>query len=182
VGDIDTRALQPDPESESNRGAGRPYRLALAPIWKSVSIYDGADVFLEQFDGVTRAQGALLAASWCQSEVCNGGFHQFFQNPTGILAPEAADGFDFLELSPVAHIVRRAIRMFGDPYPREQHERDRILRGLELPGDSRKDWDPFTPLDHEFYSIAGTKAFGVSADMFVRAHNDLFFRSSGTVA
>ncbi|WP_369973953.1 DUF4375 domain-containing protein [Polaromonas sp. SP1] len=32
----------------------------------------------------------LFAVHWCQSEICNGGFMQFFANSTGVLAPEVA--------------------------------------------------------------------------------------------
>ena len=173
--------LEPDPETLAMLRPGRLYVLALEPMRAAVSIYDGAKTFLQQLDTVTRAQGGLLAASWCQSEVCNGGFHQFFQNPTGVLAPEAAAGFDFLDLPSAARIVRRATDMFGARYPREQPERVAALRRLELPGASRKEWDPFSALDREFYAVAGTRAFGLHADAFVRAHFELFFRAGDRI-
>jgi len=35
----------------------------------------------------------LYSAYFCQFEVCNGGFSQFFSNSTGVLAPEAVEAF-----------------------------------------------------------------------------------------
>ena len=75
-------------------GASKPpdsYWRLLEPIWDSVSIYDGPKTFLRQYRRLPRAVGHLFAAHWCQSEICNGGFHQFFGNSTGVLAPEAME-------------------------------------------------------------------------------------------
>ena len=68
-------------------------RASLYPIWDAINIYDGPEVFLTTLNHVSREAGLLFAAYFCQTEVCNGGFHQFFFNSTGVLAPEAVDGF-----------------------------------------------------------------------------------------
>ena len=78
---------------------GEIYWRAVDPIWHSISIYDGPRVFLRQFGKVPVHLGLLLAAHWCRSEVFNGGFHQFFSNPTGVLAPEAVSGFKAIGLT-----------------------------------------------------------------------------------
>lgn len=167
----DTRPLRP--ESIDEEGL---YWAAIHPIWKQVRIYDGADAFLERFAAVTEAQKLLLAAHWCQSEICNGGHHQFFANPTGVLAPEAVRGFELIEVPSAGDVVRRAIRAFGDDYPRDQDERREVLARLERPGKERAEWDPFYSLDDEFYAATGTGRFREQADAFVRAHLDRFFR------
>lgn len=84
---------------------GSHYWQAIASIWRTVSVYDGADAFLSQFRKVRPELGHLLASHWCQSEVCNGGFHQFFTNPTGVLAPEAAAGFSAVGMNQCAALV-----------------------------------------------------------------------------
>src|SRR5262249_1794331 len=65
----------------------------VSPYWTSVDIYGSADAFLRTFAQVPEPAGHLLAVRWCESEVCNGGFHHFFfTNPTRVLAPEANGG------------------------------------------------------------------------------------------
>ena len=71
----------------------KDYFDLIEPIWEQVSIYDGEAVFLRQFGAIAERQKHVLAAHWCQSEVCNGGFLQFFHNSTGVLCPEAVTGF-----------------------------------------------------------------------------------------
>jgi hypothetical protein len=57
------------------------------PIWDEISIYDGAEQFLQDFEKTDERPGILFAAHWTQSEVMNGGLGQFFNNSTGVLAP-----------------------------------------------------------------------------------------------
>jgi len=152
------------------------YRAALAPIAKLVSVSATPEEFATQFSSVGEPQALLLAAWWCQVEVCNGGFYQFFENPTGILAPEAQRAFDFLAIENVADVVARAISLFGSHYPRERDVRLSALKGLELPGTKRQDRDPFSALDQEFYAHTGTGEFPVQVAAFIRQNEEMFFR------
>src|SRR5215813_359389 len=43
--------------------------------------------------------------------------HQFFFDPTGVLAPEAAVGYEAIELPGLSSVVWRAIIFFNVPYP-----------------------------------------------------------------
>ena len=71
---------------------GDLYWSLVEPHWERISIYDGGATFLRQFLTTPVRSRHLFAAHWCMSEVYNGGFHQFFHNSTGVLAPEAAAG------------------------------------------------------------------------------------------
>jgi hypothetical protein len=139
--------------------AGRPpspgemWWQVVEPYWDRVDIYGGGRAFLRTFAEVPEPAAHLLAVQWCQSEVCNGGFHQFFSNPTGVLAPEAAQGFRAIGMPSVADVVEKAMVMFGTPYPRKQEKRRRFLRGFS--GEGRDEWDPFTALDDAFYKEIG---------------------------
>lgn len=126
---------------------------------------------------VNEAQGLLVAAHWCQSEVCNGGLHQFFSNSTGVLAPEAIRGFELLQIAEVPRIVAAAVAMFGSTYPRDREARSHRLSELERAGDRRSDWDPFYELDEQFYEATGSSEFADQADRFVRSHLNLFFQT-----
>jgi hypothetical protein len=108
----------------------------------------------------------LFAAHWCQSEVCNGGFHQFFKNPSGVLAPEAAAGFQAIGMPKCASVISKAMQFFGTPYPRNQVDRQKALSAI--PGESRAEWDPFFKLDDVFYELLDNEAggFAAAADLY----------------
>jgi hypothetical protein len=135
---------------ESNPKPGEYYWRLVEPVWGEISIYDGPGEFLRQFRRVRPEVGRLFAAHWCQSEVRNGGFHQFFSNATGVLAPEALAAFRSMGLEEWASLLKEAMRFFGDPYPRDREERWELL--AKVPGDRREDWDPFYGLDDRFYA------------------------------
>jgi len=99
----------------------------IADAYKKVDIYNGPKAFSRGFQRLPKPVQHLLAAHWCQSEVNNGGFDQFFCNPTGVLAPEAEAGFRAIGLPIVADIVAEAIAAFGLTYPRDREARDAIL-------------------------------------------------------
>lgn len=129
---------------------GDRYWSVVEPFWRAVSIYDGPDEFARQFRTLSPVARHLFAAHWCQSEVRNGGLHQFFSNSTGVLAPEALAGFRAIGLTEWAAVLAEAMRFFGEPYPREQGDRQELLAGRH--GRRREEWDPFFALDERFYS------------------------------
>jgi hypothetical protein len=135
--------------SDTEQRAGGGYWSLVEPVWRSISIYDGPATFLRQFRTVRPEVGHLFAAHWCQSEVCNGGLHQFFSNSTGVLAPEALEAFRAMGLAEWADILAEAMRFFGSPYPRERADRQDLL--AERGGRRRKEWDPFCALDERFF-------------------------------
>jgi Domain of unknown function (DUF4375) len=110
-------------------------------------------VFLLQFGKVRPELGYLFASHWCQSEVCNGGFDQFFYNSTGVLAPEAAAGFQAIGLDDLAALVRQAMDVFGDHYPRNREVRCELLKKVAVIDGEEK--DPFDYLDQQFYVCLG---------------------------
>jgi len=100
------------------------YWRFVKPIWDTVSIYDGGVVFLREFNKVTDKQKALFATHWAQSEIMNGGLGQFFSNRTGVLAPEAVNGFNSLGMPQCSEILKSAMKFFGDTYPRDRSTRE----------------------------------------------------------
>lgn len=129
---------------------GARYWSLVEPVWRSIRIYDGPEAFLRQFRAVRPEVGHLFAAHWCQSEVRNGGLHQFFSNSTGVLAPEALEGFRAVGVEEWAEILAEAMRFFGKPYPRELADRQEILARRH--GRRRQEWGPFYQLDERFYA------------------------------
>lgn len=135
-----------------------------------VNIYDGPEVFLRQFAGIPEAPQNLLAGHWCQSEVCNGGFKQFFENSTGVLAPEAAAAFETIGMPELGSLVRRAMAFFGSEYTRDRSRRIKIL-------DHYRDahpiaLDPFDGMNEEFFRLIEAEAGGwdAAADRYAEAN------------
>lgn len=128
------------------------------PAFDAVDIYKSPEVFLAQFRPLAPETGHLLAAHWCQSEVCNGGFQQFFANSTGVLAPEALQAFDAIGLTEWAGLLREAMAFFGADYPRLRKLREQRLSADQKLADQAgqgRDWDPFRALDDRFFAWLG---------------------------
>jgi hypothetical protein len=117
--------------------------LALNRTWED------PEKFVRKFRGVRPEAGHLYAAHWCQSEVRNGGFHQFFSDTTGLLAPEALEGFRAIGVAEWAEILREAMKHFGTPYPGDRDDREEFLPMRQRR--PREEWDPFYKLDKRFY-------------------------------
>lgn len=113
--------------------------------YQKTSIHDGGIIFSTEFARLPAPVGDLLAAHWTLSEISNGGLHQFFLNPTGVLAPEAAQGFERMGLSPIAELIREAMAQFGRTYPREQEHREPFLAAHPP--------EVFAPLERRLYEI-----------------------------
>jgi hypothetical protein len=128
------------------------YWTLVEPVWLPLNSAweDGPYEFVSQFRAVRPEIGHLYAGHWCQSEVCNGGFHQFFSNPTGLLAPEALVGYRAISADLWAELLAEAMEYFGSPYPRDQLARRIILPARQR--SPREEWDPFYKLDKRFYT------------------------------
>jgi hypothetical protein len=126
------------------------YWTLVEPIWLPLNrTWEDTEKFVRKFRGVRPEAGHLYAAHWCQSEVRNGGFHQFFSNTTGLLAPEALEGFRAIGVAEWAEILREAMRHFGTPYPRDRDDREEFLPLRQRR--PREEWNPFYQLDVRFY-------------------------------
>ena len=145
--------------------AGHRYWALIEPSW--VLLNDtwsrGVDEFLAASRDVSPRVLHLYAAHWCQSEVNNGGFHQFFHNSTGILAPEGVDAFSAIGLLEWSSLLSEATAYFGTPYPRERAVR---LRRLPRANGPRAQWDPFAALDDKFYSSGDADRWESVADAY----------------
>jgi hypothetical protein len=95
--------------------------------FERVSIYDGEEAWLSGLKAYPEYIQELLAAHWTMSEVLNGGLGQYFQNSTGVVAPEAIEGFTRIGQLEVANILKAAMAYFGTEYPRDREIRGKLL-------------------------------------------------------
>ena len=147
------------------------YFEALEPYWDRISIYDGPETFLRQFaEAAPSFIRTIFAAHVCQAEVGNGGFHQFFKNSSGVLAPEAVEAFRSLGMPLVAQVVANAVAQLGDQFPRDRAER--WLRLSEFASATAGEQEPFDAEESEFYRLIETESGGFdrSADQLAISH------------
>ena len=147
---------------------GELYWALVESVWDNISIYDGPETFLRDFAAAPRPNRNLFAAHWCISEVCNGGFDQFFSNSTGVLAPEAAAALNAIGMPRLGSLVEQALARFGGDYPRDRDKRQALLEHLRATSDLTN--GPFERLDDQFYQLIGTEAGGWedAADNYAR--------------
>jgi hypothetical protein len=134
------------------------YRDLIEPYWSAVPLDKGAEIFAEEFGKLPVASRRLFATHWTQSEVQNGGLGQFFSNDTGILAPEAVEGFRALGMPQTAETLTEAMRQFGEEYPRDRNARDLVTPSIKIE-------DRFAELLEE-----EAEGFWKAADRFAAAH------------
>jgi len=105
----------------------KAYWDVVDPLVERINIYDGSQAFLASISPVPRGVALVFAADFCLNEIQNGGFLQFFANSTGVLAPEAVEGFAVIGMPYLAAVVGSVISRLGEPYPRDRRERARAL-------------------------------------------------------
>ena len=145
------------------------YWFKVEPYWDDCPTDDPA-AYMLFYGSMPRVSRDLLTTHWVYSEICNGGFHQLFTNPTGVLVPEAISGFDSMGLGELGAIVWEASSFFGDNYPREQAIRIQALDQYAARSRNPDDWNPFEQLDDRFYSalepVVGIDAYVSRANAY----------------
>jgi Domain of unknown function (DUF4375) len=136
---------------------------AFAKACDLIDIYKGPEVFLRTFASVDQNIGLLYAAHFVQSEVCNGGFKQFFGNSTGVLAPEAIRGFELIGMTETAQVVRVGTVLLGEPYPRDRAYRKTVL--------SQVSNEELRRLDEQFFERLATENGGFESASAAFASN-----------
>lgn len=162
----------------------------IEPYWDVFDIYNDASGFELSIRGAPRAAVLVYAAHFCHSEVHNGGFLQFFWNNTGVLAPEAIEGYDVIGMPTLASLLNEAASTLGSPYPRDRGDRwDKLLVASgRAPRELKKIFRqqpnqylafaeatktlPFDSLDRQFWQAAKVEngGFQEAATLYVRTN------------
>ncbi|MEZ5971179.1 MAG: DMP19 family protein [Hyphomonadaceae bacterium] len=116
------------------------------PIWWIANFYDSYGDLEESLKGFSWPQRLVWAVMWHDSEVCNGGHLQFFDNSTGMIWPDALEGYEAIGRPDLAAVVREAVARFSEPPSRE-----RIVRQEQV----ERDEPEFDDLDRRFYDGEG---------------------------
>ena len=164
--------------------AGEKFRSVIQSYWDRIEI-DSPESYKKSIDNAPAHARALYAAYFCQYEICNGGFTQFFWNSNGILAPEAVEGFVAIGQPKTGEAVQKAMSLLASPYPRNRRERWEalgLLIGADCTSHAReaaqrmfeKGKAVFKPLEKEFYTSLREEAggFEVAADRYAERFSD----------
>ncbi len=139
------------------------------PYWEEFDIYRQKN-YLKVIKNFPQPVVHLTAAHWCMSEVRNGGLHQFYLNPTGIVAPEAVIGFAKIRMDKTSRLLERSMLFFNKPYPRSRVKRTELLDAFAIHSGSefRREADPFFMLDEIFMDLLETEfsGFQVAASLY----------------
>lgn len=154
------------------------YFETIKPLFHLVETGDGLAEFEASIAPLPRAQVLLFCAHMALSEVANGGFLQLFWNSTGILVPEAIEGFLAIDMTEMAATLHEAASHLGNPYPRDREDRmDALLAAsqkseTELEAIFRNEKNfyiafvrateslPFVDLGSRFYELADSERGG----------------------
>ena len=115
------------------------------PLWWAVSIYDGEKKYNKGLSRFTLPQRYVFAIQWYVSEVNNGGHEQFYFNSTGLVYPDALQGFREIGHRQAYDILNESIARAGGKLPLDRSRRQKLLDKLEL---------EFDDLDTAFYEIS----------------------------
>lgn len=119
----------------------------IQPLWFTVSIYDGIDVYNENLSRFTQGQRRMFALVWYDSEVSNGGHEQFFGNSTGIVWKDALEGMRMIQADSIADNFQKAIDLFGGEVPFDRYAREEKLDELY----ESDDFDGFDEIDRYYF-------------------------------
>lgn len=97
------------------------------PLWWSVSIHNGLEAYEADLAKFTEPQRHAFAIEWYCAEVANGGHHQFYSNSTGIVWPDAIEGFDAIGMKEAELNLRSSTMLF-----RREPSRDHVTRVKQL--------------------------------------------------
>lgn len=125
------------------------------PLWDTLLTDDPPDSFLEKFLSSPEVSRNLFAMHWCDCEISNGGFFQFFSNSTGILAPEAIVALRTIGMPQTADVIQRAMRFFDAPYPRHWEQRRANLNNI------RGQVNDFRAFDEQYFALVETEGGGI---------------------
>ena len=140
--------------------------LAMKPLLKANM--GEAAWYAEDSAEWSAGQRALHATCLCDWDVDNGGFHQFFGNYTGVIAPQAIEGFRLFGMEESAKAVENAIALTGlTPYPTDRDERSERIPEYEAHKDN------WYALNDVFYGANMQLERHQAA--YIRTHPDEFF-------
>lgn len=152
---------------------GKAAWAVIEPLWSAVDFSKGRKHVTETLSRATEGQKLLFAVDWCQKEVRNGGFEQFFLNSAGMIWQEALAGFRAIGAVDYADLLQKALGVFAGEVPTSKKERAKLLRSV--PKQAREEL--FVPLDTQFFRLLNKEDTNLESfrARYIYAHPREFF-------
>lgn len=138
-------------------------------IWSAANIYGSEVEYERSLRGAPKPLVSLWALTWADAEICNGGFHQFLTNSTGIVFHEAIDGLELFQ----ANAAHALFVELGSLFPNGLPARDRRQREAQVASIADAQLDA---LSSRYYDLAGDEAWQTAAWKFIHEHPGEFVR------
>jgi hypothetical protein len=117
-----------------------------------------------------KARRSVYVAWQLDAEVSNGGFNQFYYNPSGKFYPLVPESLKYIGAPLLADLARRANRTYEEQLARIKKTKDGTLDG------SSKSYEgnPLNEYDHAFYKLNKKESLEKIIVEFVRGHKSAF--------
>ena len=99
------------------------YWEVIEPLFKMIDTGNDSESFSASILSLSRSSVLLFSAHMALAEVHNGGFLQLFWDETGVLVPEAIEGFTAIGMPTMAAMLQEAAQPLGNQYPRNRDDR-----------------------------------------------------------
>ncbi len=135
------------------------------PVWFTADFYESVDVLEETLVRFSLPQRLIWAVLWTSAEICNGGLDQYFSNSTGMIWPEAIEGFEAIGRRDLAEIMSAAVACFPSPPARDRKTRCEALDALAE--------DALDDLTGRYYDLEGDLFGEIMA--YIRSQPEAFY-------
>ncbi|PWG80657.1 DMP19 family protein [Pararcticibacter amylolyticus] len=119
---------------------------------------------------LSKARQAIYVIWHLQSEVNNGGFNQFYFNPTGKYAHLAPQALSLVGANRFSQLVVKANMTYEDYYDKITNQQDGTIEGFSKSYDN----NPLNELDRQFYQLYGKEDLNSILIHFIRTHKQNF--------
>jgi len=143
----------------------------IEPVWCLVDFHEDPASYDASLRRFSRSQRYVWAALWYDAEVCNGGHHQFYSNPTGMVWRDALEAFGQMEMAAVAAIIDASAARLGSAPSSSRVERNRQLSNFR---------GTFDDLDDRYYAFMRENNLNAKIMTFIRKQPQ-DFAFSGTI-
>ena len=152
------------------------YNSIVDPMWYTINIYDSYESYLDSAKNFTDEQRYLLALTWYNAEVMNGGHHQFFWNSTGILSHDVLEGMKLFGMTKNFENFSKIIQFFGGNIPTDRQERIKVLNVIEEKHEDAM-WDILYATNNATYSEELGNEFYEKIIDFIKKNPEKFLYS-----
>ncbi len=146
-------------------------------VWSAVANGDDGAARRRGLSLATAGQRAVYAVMFSSSEICSGGFRQYFWNPTGALAREAVQGFRLIGLLSHADLVLRVLTEHPELDTEDRSARiaalDALLAGVGGDDDERPGFAE--AIEDAYYALEARTPVSAACNAYIDRHPEAFF-------